>query len=45
VSRTVCDGEGQVDVIPRNQAIHDESRITKCQSLLNQDMKLHGDQM
>jgi hypothetical protein len=24
---------------PRNQAIHEESHITKCQSLLNQDMK------
>jgi hypothetical protein len=24
---------------PRNQAIHKESHITKCQSLLNQDMK------
>jgi hypothetical protein len=24
---------------PNNQAIHEESRITKCQSLLNQDMK------
>jgi hypothetical protein len=23
----------------RNQAIHEESHITKCQSLLNQDMK------
>jgi hypothetical protein len=23
----------------RNQAIHKESHITKCQSLLNQDMK------
>jgi hypothetical protein len=24
---------------PMNQAIHEESHITKCQSLLNQDMK------
>jgi hypothetical protein len=24
---------------PRNQVIHEESHITKCQSLLNQDMK------
>jgi hypothetical protein len=24
---------------PRNQAIHEESHITKCQYLLNQDMK------
>jgi hypothetical protein len=24
---------------PRNQAIHEESHFTKCQSLLNQDMK------
>jgi hypothetical protein len=24
---------------PRNQAIHKESHITKCQSLLNQDKK------
>jgi hypothetical protein len=24
---------------PKNQGIHDESHITKCQSLLNQDMK------
>jgi hypothetical protein len=24
---------------PRNQAIHEESHITMCQSLLNQDMK------
>jgi hypothetical protein len=23
----------------KNQAIHEESHITKCQSLLNQDMK------
>jgi hypothetical protein len=23
----------------RNQAIHEESHITKCQSLLNQDIK------
>jgi hypothetical protein len=23
----------------KNQAIHEESDITKCQSLLNQDMK------
>jgi hypothetical protein len=28
----------------RNQASHEESHITKCQSLLNQDMKWHGDQ-
>jgi hypothetical protein len=31
--------------ILRNQAIHEESHITKCQSLLNQDMKWLGDQM
>jgi hypothetical protein len=30
---------------PRNQAIHEESHITKCQSLLNQDMKWLGDQI
>jgi hypothetical protein len=24
---------------PRNQASHEESHISKCQSLLNQDMK------
>jgi hypothetical protein len=24
---------------PRNQVTHEESHITKCQSLLNQDMK------
>jgi hypothetical protein len=24
---------------PRNQALHEESHITKCQSVLNQDMK------
>jgi hypothetical protein len=24
---------------PKNQVIHEESHITKCQSLLNQDMK------
>jgi hypothetical protein len=24
---------------PRNQASHKESHITKCQSLVNQDMK------
>jgi hypothetical protein len=24
---------------PRNQVVHEESHITKCQSLLNQDMK------
>jgi hypothetical protein len=24
---------------PRNQAIYEESHITKCQSQLNQDMK------
>jgi hypothetical protein len=29
---------------PRNQASHQESHITKCQSLLNQDMKWHRDQ-
>jgi hypothetical protein len=29
---------------PRNQARHEESHITKCQSLLNQDMKWLGDQ-
>jgi hypothetical protein len=29
---------------PRNQASHEKSHITKCQSLLNQDMKWHGDQ-
>jgi hypothetical protein len=29
---------------PRNQASHEESHITNCQSLLNQDMKWHGDQ-
>jgi hypothetical protein len=29
---------------PKNQARHKESHITKCQSLLNQDMKLLGDQ-
>jgi hypothetical protein len=28
----------------RNQASHEESHITKCQSLLNQDMKRLGDQ-
>jgi hypothetical protein len=28
----------------RNQARYEESHITKCQSLLNQDMKWHGDQ-
>jgi hypothetical protein len=28
----------------RNQASHEESHITKCQSLLNQDMMWHGDQ-
>jgi hypothetical protein len=28
----------------RSQASHEESHITKCQSLLNQDMKWHGDQ-
>jgi hypothetical protein len=28
----------------RNQASHEESHIIKCQSLLNQDMKWHGDQ-
>jgi hypothetical protein len=30
---------------PRNQAIHKESHITKCESLLTQDMKWLGDQM
>jgi hypothetical protein len=29
---------------PRNQASHEESHITKCQSLLNEDTKWHGDQ-
>jgi hypothetical protein len=29
---------------PRNQINHEESHITKCQSLLNQDLKWHGDQ-
>jgi hypothetical protein len=29
---------------PRIQAIHEESYITRCQSLLNQDMKWCGDQ-
>jgi hypothetical protein len=28
----------------RNQASHEESHITKCQSLLNQDMMWHRDQ-
>jgi hypothetical protein len=28
----------------KNQAIHVESHISKCQSLLNQDIKWHGDQ-
>jgi hypothetical protein len=27
----------------RNQASYEESHITKCQSLLNQDIKLLGD--
>jgi hypothetical protein len=42
---TVYDGEGQVDVQmfnPRNQAYYEESYITKCQSLLNQEMKWLG---
>jgi hypothetical protein len=30
---------------PRNQPIHEESHISKYQSLLNQDMKRLGDQM
>jgi hypothetical protein len=29
---------------PRNQTGHEESHITKCQSLLNQDTKWHRDQ-
>jgi hypothetical protein len=29
---------------PNNQASHEESHISKCQSLLNQDIKWHGDQ-
>jgi hypothetical protein len=29
---------------PRNQASNEESHITKCQSLLNQDMMWHVDQ-
>ena len=29
---------------PRNQASHEESHISKCQSLLNQDIKWLGDQ-
>jgi hypothetical protein len=41
---TICDGEGQWMFNPMNQAIHEESHITKCQFLLNQDMKELGDQ-
>jgi hypothetical protein len=29
---------------PRNQASHEESHISKCQSLLNLYIKWHGDQ-
>jgi hypothetical protein len=36
---TICDGEGKWMSNTKNQAIHEESHITKCQSLLNQGMK------
>jgi hypothetical protein len=29
---------------PRNQSSHEESHISKCQSLVNQDIKRLGDQ-
>jgi hypothetical protein len=35
----VCDGEGQVDVQSEESCYYEESYITKCQYLLNQDMK------
>jgi hypothetical protein len=34
-----CDEEGQVDVKSDKSTCHEESRISKCQSLLNQDIK------
>jgi hypothetical protein len=42
---TECDGEGQVDVQSKESCYYEESYITKCQSLLNQDMKWLGDQI
>jgi hypothetical protein len=39
---TICDGEGQLVFNLRNQAYYEESYITKCQSLLNIEMKWLG---
>jgi hypothetical protein len=36
---TEFDGEGQVDVQSEESSYFKESYITKCQSLLNQDVK------